>query len=119
VDGDPSTQWSTDTYRDDPHFGGLKAGAGLLLDLGKRAKVRTAELLLSAPGSTFQIRAGDAPPQRADDLPLVASRTNAPAAARIAFTQPVKARYWLLWITSLPKVGNDYRLGVAEIALQR
>jgi hypothetical protein len=119
VDDDPSTQWTTDSYRDNPRFGGLKNGAGLLIDLGKPTKVRAAELLLSAAGGSFDIRAGNARPARPDDLALVASRTDAPAAARIALTAPVKARYWLLWITSLPKSGNDYRLGVAEIALQR
>jgi len=118
VDDDPSTQWATDTYRNNPRFGGLKDGAGLLLDLGAPIKVRTAELLLSAPGATFQIQAGTKRPHRPTDLPVVASRDNAPAASRIKLTQPVKARFWLLWVTSLPRSGNDYRLGVAEIALQ-
>jgi hypothetical protein len=118
VDDDPSTQWTTDTYHDNPDFGGLKTGVGLLLDLGKPKTVDTAELLLSAPGANLQIRAGDAPPARAEDLSLAASRLDSPAAVHLSLARPIKARYWLVWITSLPKAGSDYRLGVAEIALQ-
>lgn len=118
VDDDPSTEWTTDTYHDNPHLGGLKPGVGLLLDLGKPKRVETANLLLSAPGADFQLRAGDAPPQQAADLPVVASRNNAPTSTHLKLDQAVTARYWLVWITSLPKSGNDYRLGVAEITLQ-
>jgi len=118
VDDDPSTQWMTDIYHDNPDFGGLKHGVGLLLDLHRAKNVKTAELLLSAPGASVQIRAGSTPPLRVGDLPLVASRVDSPAAARLTLTTPVKARYWLIWFTTLPKSGADYRLGVDEIALQ-
>jgi hypothetical protein len=118
VDDDPSTQWTTDTYHDNPHFGGLKDGVGLLLDLGRPKTVAAARLLLSAPGASVQIRAGAHPPQQASDLPVVASRTDGPSALTLSLRKPVTARYWLVWFTSLPKAGSDYRLGVGEIALQ-
>jgi hypothetical protein len=117
VDDDPSTQWTTDTYIGKPVFGGLKRGVGLLLDLGRPTTVDVTQLLLSAPGANFQIRAGAIRPQQASDLPVVASQADSPAALRLTLARPVKARYWLLWITSLPKAGSGYRLGVAEIAL--
>jgi serine/threonine protein kinase len=117
VDDDPSTMWNTDTYVGKPQFGGLKQGVGLLLDLGRPTTVDDAQLLLSAPGADLQIRAGSVRPTQASDLPVVASRNDSPEAVRLALTNPVRARYWLLWITSLPKVDGGYRLGVAEIAL--
>jgi len=117
VDDDPSTQWTTDTYIGRPNFGGLKPGVGLLLDLRHPTTVDVAQLLLSAPGADFEIRAGSVRPTQASDLPVVASRTDSPAAVRLTLATPVRARYWLLWITSLPKAGSGYRLGVAEIAL--
>jgi hypothetical protein len=119
VDDDPSTQWTTDIYHGSPQFGGLKQGVGLLLDLGRPKTVATAELLLSAAGANLQIRAGTAPPQRPTDLPLVTSRTDSPATVHLKFGAPVRARYWLVWFTSLPASGSDdYQIGVAEIALQ-
>ncbi|HTW19619.1 MAG TPA: hypothetical protein VME70_05305 [Mycobacteriales bacterium] len=117
VDDDPSTQWSTDTYFGRPNFGGLKQGVGLLLDLRHPTTVSVAQLLLSAAGSDFQIRAGSVRPRQASDLPVVASENDSPASIRLTLARPVRARYWLLWITSLPKAGDGYRLGVAEIAL--
>jgi hypothetical protein len=75
-------------------------------------------LLLSAPGASVEIRAGSVAPQRASDLRIVASRVGSTAAVRLKLATPVKARYWLVWFTALPKSGDDlYRLGVAEIAL--
>jgi hypothetical protein len=119
VDDDPSTEWATDTYHSSAQFGGLKPGVGLLLDLGRPKTVRTADLLLSAPGASLQIRAGSAPPQQASDLPVLAERDDAPNSVHLTLTRPTRARYWLVWLTSLPKIEtDDYRLGVAEIALQ-
>jgi hypothetical protein len=118
VDDDPSTLWTTDIYHDSPLFGGLKHGVGLLLDLGRPKSVATADLLLSAPGANLQLRAGDSPPRSPTDLRLVGSRQAAPTATHLDLGAPVRARYWLLWFTSLPASGSDYQIGVAEIALQ-
>jgi serine/threonine protein kinase len=117
VDDDPSTQWTTDTYIGNPVFGGLKHGVGLLLDLRQPTTVDVAQLLLSAPGADIEIRAGSVRPVQASDLPVVASRDDSPASVRLTLATPIRARYWLLWITSLPKAGGGYRLGVSEIAL--
>lgn len=118
VDDDPSTAWTTDTYRGSPAFGGLKDGVGLLIDLGKPKSVDTARLLLSAPGADIELRAGPNPPAAASDLPIVASHDASPASLTLQLSHPVRARYWLVWITLLPKTGNDtYSLGIAELAL--
>jgi hypothetical protein len=117
VDRDPTTSWSTDSYRADPHFGGLKSGVGLLIDLGRPVSVRVAELALTAPGADVEIRAGDRPPQQASDLRLIRARAAAPARTRIDLSAPETARYWLIWFTSVPRDGAGYRIGVAEVAL--
>ncbi|HVT21412.1 MAG TPA: hypothetical protein VHE57_08505 [Mycobacteriales bacterium] len=118
VDDDPSTAWTTDTYRGSPQFGGLKKGVGLLVDLGRPKTVAAARLLLSTSGADFELRAGDNPPAQPDDLLPVASRAASPASVTMRFDHAVRARYWLMWITSLPRSGNDtYSLAVAELAL--
>lgn len=117
VDRDPTTSWETDTYRGNPHFGGLKSGVGLLLDLRRPVAVSIAELALSAPGADVQIRAGNAAPTQANDLRLVSSATHTSTHPRMTFDRAVRARYWLVWFTSLPPDGGGYRVGVAEIAL--
>jgi putative peptidoglycan lipid II flippase len=116
VDDDPSTEWTTGTYPDTK----TPTGIGLLLDLPRPRTVDIAELLLSAPGAAVEIRAGSTRPDRAGDLPIVASRVDSAQAVRLRLTRPVRARYWLVWFTTLPKSGpHTSRLGVAEIALLR
>jgi hypothetical protein len=117
VDRDPTTAWTTDTYRRDPRLGGLKQGVGLLLDLGRPRTVQVAELVLSAAGADVEIHAGDQPPTQPGDLPTVARRGDARASARLALPHAVTARYWLVWFTRLPPDGGGFRVGVAEVAL--
>jgi hypothetical protein len=118
VDDDPSTAWTTDVYRGSPRFGGLKNGVGLLVDLGEPKRVDSAQLLLSAAGADIELRAGANPPATPDELPIVASRHASPASVTMRLDQSVRARYWLVWITSLPRSGSDsYSLGIAELTL--
>jgi hypothetical protein len=116
VDRDPTTSWNTDSYKGDPHFGGLKSGVGLLLDLHRPTSVRIAELALTRAGADVEIRAGDDPPRQATDLPLVAERSAASVRTRLTF-RATTARYWLVWFTALPRSGSGYSVGVAELAL--
>ncbi|HEU5034659.1 MAG TPA: hypothetical protein VFT62_07885 [Mycobacteriales bacterium] len=118
VDRDATTAWESATYRGNPRFGGLKSGVGLLLDLHRPTTVRVAELALTAAGSDVEIRAGDVRPQQAADLPVVASRADAGDHVRLDVSPPTRARYWLVWFTSLPRTpAGDYQIGVAELAL--
>jgi hypothetical protein len=118
VDDDPSTAWHTDVYRGNPVFGGLKHGVGLLVDLGRPKNVETARLLLSDVGADIEIRAGMNPPDALADLHVVASQQATPTSVTLHLSHPVRARYWLVWITSLAHTGNGtYSLGIAELAL--
>jgi hypothetical protein len=117
VDRDPTTAWTTDRYQGNPHLGGLKPGVGLLLDLGHPATVEVADLALTAAGADVELRAGDQPPSAARDLPVVARRADAGTTWKVTLTKPVRARFWLLWFTSLPPDSGGYRVGVAEVAL--
>lgn len=117
VDRDPTTAWTTDTYRGDPHLGGLKPGVGLLIDLGRARKVSVIDLVLSAPGSDVELHAGDVAPAAAADLPVVAARHDASDRVHVTLDRPVSARYWLVWFTALPPAAGGYRVGVDEVAL--
>lgn len=117
VDHDPSTTWTTDLYQHNSHFGGLKSGVGLLIDLGRPEQVRRVDVVLSAAGSDVELRAGDTRPQAASDLALVASATTAPAHQVWSLSTATTARYWLLWFTNLPRTRGGYRIGVTDLAL--
>jgi hypothetical protein len=88
-----------------------------LIDLGRPTAVREADLLLTAAGSAVELRAGDTAPTAAEDLPLVVSAGDAEADVTWRLPTTVRARYWLLWFTNLPKAPGGYRIGVTDIGL--
>ncbi len=114
-DGDTGTAWRTDSYRT-ATFGGLKQGVGLLVDLGTSQTLRRVDV--DALGSTrFELRAGDRLGDGAGSLAVVASGQG----AQVALTPRAgaKGRYWLLWVTGLPREGGGYRAGVQELRFLR
>ena len=117
VDHDATTTWTTDLYKHNSHFGGLKSGVGLLIDLGQRVTVSRADIVLSAAGSDVELRAGDNPPTQASDLKTVATAGPAPAHQVWDLRPTVSARYWLIWFTNLPPAPGGYRIGITDLAL--
>ncbi|MFI2607968.1 serine/threonine protein kinase [Kitasatospora sp. NPDC018619] len=121
VDGDPGTNWSTQWYNDQfgPKPPALKAGTGLLIDLGSPQTVssvsaqfvgeHTAELRV--PGAA----AGANPAQAKLDAFTVVGRKSG-TTAEYTLDAPVTTRYLLLWLTALPKGGDGTFSGhVAEV----
>jgi hypothetical protein len=74
-------------------------------------------VLLSAAGADVELRAGNTAPQKAGDLPLVASTDAAPAHQIWSLSSTISARYWLLWFTNLPRAHGGYRIGVVDMTL--
>jgi eukaryotic-like serine/threonine-protein kinase len=56
TDGDPSTYWTTETYRS---F--MKPGVGIVLDAGKEVEIEHLEIVSDEPGFTAEILAGNNP----------------------------------------------------------
>ena len=125
-DGDASTSWETGLYARRADFGGLKQGVGLLIDLGQVRRVTGVSVLMSTPGANLELRTSDQPAKQAGQYSLVASARNAgahppagqpPGTVQLTPTGgAVSARYWLLWLTRLPRDGSGFRVGVAEIS---
>lgn len=119
-DGEQATAWQTQTYAT-AKFGNLKKGIGLVVDLGSPQQIRGVDLTFLAAGSDVQLRAmaPDAGTQGTtlDAFSPVAQVQNAGQA--VAFTTNTRSRYWLIWLTSLPRVAGGYRGSVAEMAFRR
>jgi len=127
IDGNLDTGWKTQRYRNNPKFGGLKPGMGILINLKEPRKV-SVEITLSAPGASAQLRTGtaDAPPTKAGDEQIVAAYqvgTVTPTeltnhGIKMVFEVSDPAQYLLFWITSMPKADDgQYQIGVQEIVL--
>ncbi|HSR86990.1 MAG TPA: hypothetical protein VLM11_22645 [Streptosporangiaceae bacterium] len=96
---------------------GLQSGTGLLLSLGNTATITSATVELGRmPGGTIELRAGDTAVLA--DLPVVATSANSGGTVTMQLSVPVRARYALLWFTSLPPDGaGTYQAGVYSIRL--
>ncbi len=116
IDGSASTGWHTDWYTT-ARFGGLQPGTGLLLSLGRSATITSARIMLgTAPGGTIELRAGDTPSLA--DLPVVARAANTGGALTMSLSSPVRARYVLIWFTSLPPGSSGtYQASIYDVSL--
>ena len=59
---------------------------------------------------------GSAAPTTDKEMTTAAQQTNAPAQLTLQLPTPTTARYWVVWLTSLPAVSGGFRGGIAEIA---
>jgi hypothetical protein len=108
-DGSTATAWTTSTY-DAPHLGNLKPGVGLLVDLGE------VDLVLQGTPTGVELRAADTASPVLAGYPLVTSNPKAGTTVRLIAGQT--HRYWLVWLTSLPKVSGGYRGAIAEMTFR-
>ena len=100
IDGSHATAWRSDWYTT-AAFGNLKPGTGLLLDMGRRVTVTSAQIMLGGiRGADVQLRAGNVPVLAG--LPEVASAAGADGAVRMWPHAAVRAKYVLIWFTRLP-----------------
>jgi cytoskeletal protein RodZ len=117
VGRNPATPWYSQWYAT-PGFADLKAGTGLLLDMGRTVAVSSVRLsLVSHSGADLALRAGSKPvPSR---LPQVASASNAGSTVHFQLSAPVHARYLLIWFTKLPPdTAGTYQASVYKIIVQ-
>jgi len=117
VGGNPARPWYSQWYAT-PGFGNLKAGTGLLLDMGRMVTVASVQLsLVSRSGTDLQLRAGSSPTPAY--LPRVASSSDTGGTVQLQLSAPVHVRYVLIWFTKLPPdAAGTYQIGVYKITVQ-
>jgi hypothetical protein len=117
VAGNPARPWISQWYAT-AHFGNLKDGTGLLLDMGRTVTVSSVRLSLAGrSGADIELRAGSKPVL--SSLPRVASATNAGGTVPFRLSPPAHVRYLLVWFTKLPPDNaGTYRASVYRITVQ-
>jgi cytoskeletal protein RodZ len=117
VGRNPATPWSSQWYAT-PGFGDLKAGTGLLLDMGRTVTVSSVRLsLVSHSGADLALRAGSKPVL--SSLPQVASASNAGSTVHFHLGAPAHVRYLLIWFTKLPPdSAGTYQASAYKIIVQ-
>ena len=98
--GNPATPWHTSWYTT-AHFGNLKIGTGLLIDMGRSVRITGVRILLgSARGADLELLTGKAPDRTT--MRLQAAASDAGGQVRLRLDRPERARYLLVWFTLLP-----------------
>jgi hypothetical protein len=121
IDGNQSTTWSTLTYRGRPTLGGLKPGVGLIVDLGKVSPIGSVLVDLKGSPTSLSLYAaptGAGQPTSLDGLKVIAQKDAAGEQALLKPTQAVRARYLVVWLTSLPPVSGGFKGQIAEITVR-
>jgi hypothetical protein len=114
TDGDAATPWITQIYGS-PDFGGLMAGyggLGLLLDAGSSVKLTQLAVQTPTPGFTAQILAGDS---STGDFAADSSKQTVSGGTKTFTLSGKTARYYVVWITSLPSTSSGYRAEISEV----
>ncbi|GAB3917385.1 hypothetical protein GCM10027613_17570 [Microlunatus endophyticus] len=121
-DGNKTTDWHTLSYIGSPKFGLLKKGVGIVFDLGSAKPVSEVKVQLTGNGTDLQLRVPRTDPASTDDADMeslkswrtVAQQEGAGSSATLKPDEQIQTRYVLVFLTSLPKEGANYRGGIYE-----
>jgi serine/threonine protein kinase len=112
IDGSSSTAWATAWYTK-PNFGGLKSGAGLIINMGHPVKLSQLQVLFGTGGTNADIYLGNngALTKAAfSTFTKVASASGASGQYTFNVNSSATGQYVVIWLThlplSLPSSGN-------------
>ncbi|WP_052440802.1 protein kinase family protein [Streptacidiphilus anmyonensis] len=127
IDGKPGTSWITKYFLGYPNFGNYssrKDGSGIIVDLGSVQSVSEVKVTLPVGGQTQEILAApadasSAPTDLSGFTQRISNSALLPGTALDSgvLAKPVRTRYVLIHITSLPSdpSSGGYRGGISEI----
>jgi putative peptide zinc metalloprotease protein len=108
IDQSLATSWQSQHYLSSPVFGGLKAGTGLIVDMGRKARIKSVTVTFgSVPGADVSIMVGNHDTLAAATLPTfttVATADGVGGRHTFKVTKRTTGRYVLIWFTKLPPV---------------
>ncbi|MFF5635339.1 protein kinase family protein [Streptomyces sp. NPDC012825] len=114
-DGDSSSYWRTKTFIDGPVLAPYKQGVGVVYDLGSEQNVSSASITFryGGPQTVITLYAADSlsPYGTPDSMKEIATAETSDLTAKPETKKPVKTRYVLLWMTSVPYSGGDQLTG--------
>ena len=123
LNGNPAG-WSTQQYYRSPYLGNLKAGTGLILDLGKPVRVSSITVRFgSVPGANVQIKVGSSNARSATNLAsmtTVARQDNVSGSYTFTIQRPATGQYLVIWFTKLPpmaQAGNKYMAQIFGVVI--
>src|SRR5215472_7169171 len=105
IDNNPRTAWTSQWYAT-PDFGHLKAGSGMLIDMGKAVRYSSVTIMFdSQPGADVKLLTGNSSArskQNLQSMTQLAAQNNVSGTVTFKITSPATGRYLVIWFTTLP-----------------
>ncbi|MFC6695798.1 protein kinase family protein [Nocardioides daphniae] len=114
VDDDPSTAWTTSSYKQQLGPDGFKTGVGLVLDLGGAQSVRQVQVTVLGGETAAQLYVTDRDPTSLEGLEPVAAGAS-DGVVTMTLDEPVRGSHVVVWLTKLPASADGFRGQVAEV----
>jgi serine/threonine protein kinase len=117
LDGN-SQGWATQQYYT-TFFGNLKAGTGLILDLGRPVSVSSITVTFGTiPGANVQIKVANSDARSKSNLAsmqTVANLNDVSGSTTFTVQHPVQGQYLVIWFTKLPPMAQTPNRYMAQI----
>jgi serine/threonine protein kinase len=124
IDGSTQTDWSSQWYAS-PEFGQLKAGSGLMIDMGRPVRFSTVTVTFGAEaGAQVKLLVGNSDArskENLDSMTAVASASNPTGTFTFHITSKATGRYLVVWFTKLPPQpgsSGKYEAQVFNVAIK-
>ncbi len=117
IDASAVTEWRTSWYRS-AAFGNLRAGTGLLIDMGHPVRITRVRIVLDpARGANLEVLTGRLPVMAKERIQ--ARAVNAGGTLHLRLARPERARYLLIWFTLLPPdSAGTFQEGIYSVRLK-
>ncbi|TVT26617.1 hypothetical protein FNH05_31150, partial [Amycolatopsis rhizosphaerae] len=113
VDGDPSTIWRTDQYRQ--QFPTIKHGVGLLASFAQPIKLARVTIAGASQGTVVEIRVADSADPDLAATRVVGTATLSSASTDVTLPQPQPGQYFIVWISQLSGSAGKYQSQIGEL----
>lgn len=122
IDANPQTSWVSQWYMS-ADFGSLKAGSGLLVDMGRAVSYSSVTVTFnSEPGANVELLVGNSDARSAQNLhsmKKIASASSPTGKYTFKITGQATGRYLVVWFTKLPPQagGGAYQAQIFNVAV--
>jgi hypothetical protein len=108
TDGDPGTEWRTDTYKQ--QFPALKPGVGLIASFAESVKFSSVVIDSPSPNTVVQIRTAPSGDPKLEETTVIGEATLQGGKTEIKLANAEPGQYLIVWITKLGD-GNKSAIG--------
>lgn len=114
TDGDPGTEWRTDTYKQ--QFPALKPGVGLIGSFAESVKFASVVIDSPSPNTVVQIRTSPSPDPKLDETKVIGEATLQGGKTEIQLNNAEPSQYIIVWII---KLGDGNKTAIGELQFIR